>query len=52
MWGSDQAASLEPSGITRLMRDIRLIETSMGDGVKQVIKREYPIISKLRRVGG
>jgi len=52
MWGSDQAASLEPSGITRLMRDIRLIETSMGDGVKRVIQREYPIISKLRRVGG
>lgn len=52
MWGSDQAASLEPGGITRLMRDIRLIETSMGDGVKRVIQREYPIISKLRRVGG
>ncbi len=52
MWGSDQAASLEPSGITRLMRDIRLIETSMGDGEKRVIQREYPIISKLRRVGG
>jgi N-acetylneuraminate synthase len=52
LWGSDQAASLEPSGITRLMRDIRLIETSMGDGVKRVIQREYPIISKLRRVGG
>jgi N-acetylneuraminate synthase len=51
MWGSDQAASLEPNGITRLVRDIRLIEQSMGDGVKRVLEREYPIIKKLRRVG-
>ncbi len=51
MWGTDQAASLEPSGITRLARDIRLVEQAMGDGVKRVIEREYPIIKKLRRVG-
>jgi len=51
MWGSDQAASLEPNGITRVVRDIRLIEQSMGDGVKRVLEREYPIIKKLRRVG-
>ena len=51
MWGSDQAASLEPNGITRLVRDIRLIEKSMGDGVKRVLEREQPIIKKLRRVG-
>jgi N-acetylneuraminate synthase len=50
-WGSDQAASLEPSGLTRLLRDIRLVETSMGDGVKRVQEREVPIIQKLRRVG-
>ena len=49
LWGSDQAASLEPSGITRLVRDIRLVEKSMGDGVKRVIEREVPIIQKLRR---
>lgn len=52
LWGSDQAASLEPSGITRLVRDIRLIETAMGDGVKQVLEREVPVMQKLRRVGG
>jgi N-acetylneuraminate synthase len=52
MWGSDQAASLEPNGITRLMRDIRLIETSFGSGVKQVLDVEKPIIKKLRRVVG
>ncbi len=51
MWGSDQAASLEPNGVERLVRDIRLIETSMGDGVKRVLDREVPIMQKLRRVG-
>jgi N-acetylneuraminate synthase len=48
MWGSDQAASLEPTGLTRLIRDIRLVEQAMGDGVKQVIEREKPIIARLR----
>ena len=51
MWGSDQAASLEPNGIGRVVRDIRLIEQSLGDGVKRVFEREVPIIKKLRRVG-
>jgi len=51
MWGSDQAASLGPSGITRLVRDIRMIEESMGDGVKRLLEREIPIMKKLRRVG-
>ena len=51
LWGSDQAASLEPNGIGRLVRDIRLVEQAMGNGVKQVLAREVPIIQKLRRVG-
>jgi len=51
MWGSDQAASLEPNGMHRLVRDIRLVETAMGDGVKRVLDRELPIMEKLRRVG-
>ncbi|MGA7886157.1 MAG: N-acetylneuraminate synthase family protein [Acidobacteriaceae bacterium] len=51
MWGSDHAASLEPNGITRLVRDIRLWEQAKGDGVKRVYEREFPIIKKLRRVG-
>jgi N-acetylneuraminate synthase len=50
MWGSDQAASLEPSGLTKLVRDIRLVETSMGDGVKRVLDREKPVLDKLRKV--
>jgi N-acetylneuraminate synthase len=51
MWGSDQAASLEPNGISRLVRDIRLCEQSMGDGVKRVYEEELPVMKKLRRVG-
>jgi N-acetylneuraminate synthase len=49
MWGSDHAASLEPSGITRLVRDVRLVERSMGTGEKKVVERELPIIARLRR---
>lgn len=48
MWGSDQAASLEPTGLTRICRDIRLIETSMGTGEKKILERELPIIARLR----
>ena len=50
MWGSDQAASLEPNGINRLVRDIRLVESSMGDGVKRVAPSEVAVMQKLRRV--
>jgi N-acetylneuraminate synthase len=52
MWGSDQAASVEPNGFSRLVRDIRVIERAMGDGVKKVLPSEVPIMNKLRRVGG
>jgi N-acetylneuraminate synthase len=51
LWGSDQAASLEPNGITKLVSYIRVVERSMGDGVKRVLEREQPILKKLRRVG-
>jgi len=50
MWGSDQAASVEPHGFARLVRDIRVIEKAMGDGVKKVYESEIPIMKKLRRV--
>jgi N-acetylneuraminate synthase len=49
MWGSDQAASLEPNGISRLVRDIRLIERSMGTGEKVIVESERPLIARLRR---
>jgi N-acetylneuraminate synthase len=51
MWGSDHAASLEPNGIMRVVRDIRLVEAALGDGVKAVLPSEVPIMKKLRRVG-
>ena len=51
MWGSDQAASVEPPGFVRLIKDIRAIEIAMGDGVKRVFESEKPIMQKLRRVG-
>ena len=50
MWGSDQAASVEPQGFAHMVRDIRLVETALGDGVKRVVEREVPIMKKLRRV--
>lgn len=49
MYGSDQAASLEPAGIRRLCRDAREVETILGDGVKTVYVSEQPIIEKLRK---
>ena len=51
MWGSDHAASLEPNGIMRVIRDIRLVEAALGDGVKSLVPSEIPIMKKLRRVG-
>jgi N-acetylneuraminate synthase len=50
MWGSDQAASVEPGGFARLVRDIRVIEKAFGDGIKRVYESELPIRKKLRRV--
>jgi N-acetylneuraminate synthase len=50
MWGSDQAASVEPQGFAHMVRDIRLVEMAMGDGVKRIIEREVPVMKKLRRV--
>ena len=51
IWGSDQAASVEPHGIVRLVKDIRAVETAMGDGVKRVYESEIPVMRKLRKVG-
>ncbi len=49
MWGSDHSASLEPSDLQRLVRDIREIEKALGDGVKKVYDSEKVVLSKLRR---
>jgi N-acetylneuraminate synthase len=50
MWGSDQAASVEPQGIWRLIKDIRAVEKAQGTGVKCVWPSEVPVMQKLRRV--
>lgn len=51
MWGSDQSASVEPQGLTRLVREIRAVESALGDGNKRVTEAEVPVMQKLRRVG-
>jgi N-acetylneuraminate synthase len=49
MWGSDQAASVEPGGFERLVKYIRVTEQALGDGVKKVYDSELPSLRKLRR---
>jgi N-acetylneuraminate synthase len=52
MWGSDQAASVEPGGFERLVKYIRVSEAALGDGVKKVYASEQPSLKRLRRVNG
>jgi N-acetylneuraminate synthase len=48
MYGSDQAASLEPMGLQRLVGGVRKIEKAMGDGSIAILPKEIPISKKLR----
>ena len=48
MYGSDQAASLEPIGLSRLVKDIRTLDIILGDGVKRIWDSEKPAMKKLR----
>jgi N-acetylneuraminate synthase len=50
MWGSDQAASVEPQGFERLVKYVRVTEQSLGDGIKRVYDSEMSSLRKLRRV--
>jgi N-acetylneuraminate synthase len=52
MWGTDQAASVEPGGFERLIKYIRVSEAALGDGVKKVYASEQLSLKKLRRVNG
>ena len=52
MWGSDQAASVEPGGFERLVKYIRVSEAALGDGIKKVYASEQPSLKRLRRVNG
>ena len=49
-WGSDQAASVEPQGFRKLVRDIRSVEAALGDGHKVVYDSEIPARDKLRAI--
>ena len=49
MWGSDQAASLEPAAFERLIKYVRELDVILGDGIKKVYDSELPIIKRLRR---
>jgi len=50
MYGSDQAASLEPSGLIRMVTDVRLVGAVLGDGVKRIWDSELPVMKKLRNL--
>jgi N-acetylneuraminate synthase len=52
LWGSDQAASVEPGGFEKLVKYVRVTEQAMGDGVKKVYDSELSSLKKLRRVQG
>jgi len=49
MYGSDQSASVEPSGFKQLVGAVRKIELAMGDGIKKIIEAEVPIAENLRQ---
>jgi N-acetylneuraminate synthase len=48
MYGSDQAASIEPAGLRMLVGAVRKIEKAMGDGVVRILPEETSIARKLR----
>ena len=50
MYGTDHPASLEPTGLIRLVRDIRFLEKIMGDGKKRIWDSELPVQKKLRQI--
>jgi N-acetylneuraminate synthase len=52
MWGSDQAASVEPWGFETLVKYLRVTEAALGDGVKKVYESELGSMRRLRRVNG
>jgi N-acetylneuraminate synthase len=49
MYGSDQSASVEPSGLRQLVGGVRKIESAMGNGVKTILDAELPIAKNLRQ---
>ena len=50
MWGTDQAASVEPRGFERLVKDVRVVTAALGDGVKRLMPGEIEPMKRLRGV--
>ena len=50
MYGSDQSASLEPEGLIRMVRDVRMLDKIQGDGKKRIMNSELPAKKKLREI--
>lgn len=48
MYGSDQAASIEPMALMQLVGAVRKIQKALGDGVKRVSADEEKVAKKLR----
>jgi N-acetylneuraminate synthase len=49
MYGSDQSASIEPTGFKMLVASVRIIDNAMGDGIKSILEAEIPIAENLRQ---
>lgn len=49
LWGSDQAASLEPEAVRKMVREVRDLEAALGDGEKRIMPSEIPVMKKLRK---
>ena len=49
LWGTDQQSSIEPLGYARLIRDIRIVERSLGHEKKLISKLEKEVMKKLRQ---
>ena len=49
MYGSDQSASIEASGLRQLVGSVRKIEDAMGDGIKRILSEEEPVAKNLRQ---
>ena len=49
MYGSDQAASLEPAGLARMVRDVRSVDSIKGDGIKRIRSSELLKLKRLKQ---
>ncbi len=50
LWGTDQAASLGPEGMRKLIGSVNSVIKSLGDGIKKVYPSEQKSITNLRTI--